>query len=86
LSSDGERYVFHKHTKVPQWRLVLRLQAIVPDAICIADWHQTITRAKEDTNEDVRAEIAHVGFCLFKIIGTADELARDIDAQNSASS
>jgi hypothetical protein len=78
MSDEAGDYLFHVHSLVPAWRLVLRRGAAAPAGAIMADWRFTRDRTGEDVNPDVRREADEKGYCLFKIGGTFADVAADI--------
>lgn len=74
-----DQYLFHVHARAPDWRLVLRKGAPPPDRYDPGDWEFTRERTAEDTNPDVRRACEETGYCLFRIGGTFDDLAADLE-------
>lgn len=74
MGQSSGPYRFHVHRRVPEWRLVLR-EDLLPDGVCLDDWHFTRARAERDTSADTRREIEARGYSLFRIGYTLEDLA-----------
>lgn len=73
----GNNYLFHVHTEVPAWRLVLREDLVFPQETSADEWRLTRVRTAQDTSPDVIGEIERRGYCLFELGGDFAQLARD---------
>lgn len=75
--TPSNRFGFYVHRRVPAWRLVLPVGAPPPSQMIAEDWTFSREREAADTNPDVRALCDTDGYCLFKIGGRFEEVARD---------
>jgi hypothetical protein len=62
------KYLFHTHSILPGWRLVVREDMGMPAATTEDEWTITRSRLAADTNPDVRKEVDEKGWCLFKLV------------------
>ena len=77
------RYAFYLHKQLRAWRLVVLEGAPLPAGCVITDWSPSRVREHDDTNPDVRQQIAERGFALFKLGGDFADVARELGAKSS---
>lgn len=64
--------------------MVLREGAPFPARTSAQQWRRTRIREAGDTNPDVRGEVVRLGYCLFTISASFDELDADLTATGTA--
>jgi len=74
------RYRFHVHKRLRNWRLVLAEGAAPPAGCVIEDWAFSRTREHDDTQVDVREQVAARGFSLFQLGGEFADIAQALRA------
>jgi hypothetical protein len=76
------RYSFFVHRTAPRWRLVIAESGSFPERTTPDQWRHSRDRDEADTNPDVQDEVRRVGYCLFAIRASFDELDRDLRSAN----
>jgi hypothetical protein len=68
------RYSFYVWRPDRRYRLVLEATGAWPPGTSAEDWEHARTRDAADTAPDVRADVARLGYSLFQIGLTLDDL------------
>jgi hypothetical protein len=80
MAANQQRYRFHVHKALPYWRLVLVAGAAQPAGMNNDEWEFTRERDGVDTNDNVKVLCEKQGYCLFKMAGTFEDVAREVSA------
>jgi hypothetical protein len=76
------KYLFHTHSILPGWRLVVREDVGMPAATTEDEWTITRSRLAADTNPDVRKEVDEKGWCLFKLGGEFADIEAELQRKS----
>jgi hypothetical protein len=77
-------YLFHVHTHLPSWRIVLRDDRLLAEATALGPWTPSVAREAADVNPDVRQLVDDWGYCLFRVGRTLAELALELGAASDS--
>lgn len=69
-------YRFYRHWRRPNYRLVVRAEDPFPAGTRLVEWELTLERETADTGQDVRIMIAEMGYCLFRMGLTFDDMTK----------